>query len=48
MLLEVVHELIDVLADLKAINGSRQAELHAKLTELARSEEPEATDDAAD
>jgi hypothetical protein len=35
MLLEVLHELVDAVASLRAITGNRQAELHAKLDEAA-------------
>jgi hypothetical protein len=33
--LEVLHELVDVVATLRGINGNRGAELHAKLDQAA-------------
>lgn len=33
--LEVLHELVDVVAALKGITGNRAAELHAKLGQAA-------------
>ena len=32
-MLEVLHELVDAVADLKGISGNKQAELHARLAE---------------
>ena len=43
-IIAVVHEVIDILAGLKAINGDKQAELHAALEPQAPAEaapEPE-------
>ena len=37
-IIAVVHEVIDILAGLKAINGERQAELHAALEPQAPAE----------
>ena len=34
-MLEVVRELVDVVASLRGITGNRQAELHAKLDQAA-------------
>ena len=34
-MLEVLHELVDAVAALRAISANRQAELHAKLDQAA-------------
>ena len=41
-MLEVLHELVDAVAALRAISANRQAELHAKLDQAAAApaEEP--------
>lgn len=38
-IIAVVHEVIDILAGLKAIDAARQAELHAALESQAPGEE---------
>lgn len=38
--LEVLHELVDVVANLKGITGAKQTELHAKVDQATAAPAP--------